>query len=117
MIKIEESDRIRLDKLNKIIKDTVDERTKFLDECMEKYSSFKIGDDVYDIDTGMKVGVAKRISRYHRGNAEYDKSFGCDVEFEDIYPGCFYKINHKHGTKQDVIDRHQHILNRFKKDD
>lgn len=114
MIKREESDRIRLNELNDAIKSLVNERTKFLDECMEKYSEFKIGDDVYDIDTGLKVGVVKRISRHHRGNAEYDTSFGCDIEFENIHVGAFYKINYKHGTKQDVIDRHQHILNKFK---
>lgn len=82
----------KLDLLNKKVSEVLKERTEFLDSLMKSTAKFKVGDDIYSLTTGKRVGTVSRVYRYfkERGNLLLDDSLRIDYEFE-TEPGsmCF----------------------------
>jgi hypothetical protein len=69
--------------LNNEVKDAVIKRTSWMDANMEKFAKFKVGDNIYDLDRCVKVGVVYELYRYWAGrNPEYDTSMNIEYRFK-----------------------------------
>jgi len=69
--------------LNNEVKDAVIKRTSWMDANMEKFAKFKVGDNIYDLDRCVKVGVVSELYRYWAGrNPEYDTSMNIEYRFK-----------------------------------
>ncbi|MFA4084314.1 hypothetical protein ONA92_21690 [Mycobacteroides salmoniphilum] len=78
-----------LEALNASVQAAIDARREWLDAKMLETSKLKVGDDIYDVETGVKLGTVSRLYRYHSGrNDLYDTHVECDYEYESR-PGCF----------------------------
>lgn len=72
-----------LDTMNKAVADAIAARTMWLDAKMVETSELKIGDDIYDIRSGKKLGVITGLYRYQaRQNRLLDTSIYCDYEYQ-----------------------------------
>lgn len=69
--------------LNSAIQKAIDIRTEWLDKKMVECSDLQVGDDIYDINTGNKLGTVCRLYRYFKTqNIIYDNSPHCDYEYK-----------------------------------
>lgn len=66
MYTISDDDEKTLEALNKAVDDAAQARKKWLDENMERYSDFKIGDEVFDMDTLSFAGIVTELYRLMR---------------------------------------------------
>lgn len=73
--------RQQLDALTAAVKEAVDKRTAWLDEHMVEVSKFKIGDGIYNIETGARLGTISAIKRHWAGDANHDDSLGVYHEY------------------------------------
>jgi hypothetical protein len=71
-----------LDQLNKAVDDAIATRKKWMDDHMVDYAKFQVGDEIYDGDTGRRLGVVTRLYRYHADrNPLLDRHMSIDYEF------------------------------------
>ena len=71
-----------LDQLNKAVDDAIAARKKWMDDHMVDYAEFRVGDEIYDGDTGERLGVVTRLYRYHADrNPLLDRSMNIEYEF------------------------------------
>ncbi|MFA4050929.1 MULTISPECIES: hypothetical protein [Mycobacteroides] len=78
-----------LDALNAAVQAAIDARREWLDGKMRETSKLQVGDDIYDAQTGEKLGVVSGLYRYHAGRDDlYDTDVECDYQYE-TRPGCF----------------------------
>ncbi|MBS4102418.1 hypothetical protein [Tsukamurella paurometabola] len=84
-----DEERGELDALNAAVQEAIDTRREWLDAKMHEVATLKVGDDIYDIESGRKLGVVSRLYRYHTNqNALYDTHVTVDYEYETS-PRCF----------------------------
>lgn len=78
-----------LEHLNHEVKQALSNRRKWLDQNMHDRSPLKPGDDIYDVDTGRKLGVVSKLYRYHQDRHEgiYDDHSSLDFEYETSHRG------------------------------
>lgn len=104
-----EEEEFQLFTLNELVAQAIAARTKWLDAKMVECSSLKVGDDIYDLRTGQKVGTVCRVYRYwaHYGEL-YDTCPYWDYDYEiDQHPQCFDNTprqsgGHFFGTKEEA---------------
>lgn len=60
--------------LNKSVEGAIATRKKWMDDHMVDYAKFKIGDVLYDANTGRWMGVVTEYYRYHQGDPRFDTS-------------------------------------------
>ena len=58
---------------SKVIK-AVEERTRWLDKNMKHFAKYKIGEELFEFDTGASIGRVCEYFRIHHGSYEYDNS-------------------------------------------
>jgi hypothetical protein len=87
---LSDDDRKRLDELNNAVKVAIETRRDWLDSKMPEYAEMQIGDDVYDLDSCVKVGKVSELYRYWRDRDKgvRDDSLSIEYEFE-TRPNCF----------------------------
>jgi len=87
---LSDDDRKRLDELNDAVKAAIETRRDWLDSKMPEYAEMQVGDDVYDLDSCVKVGKVSDLYRYWRDQDEgvRDDSLSIEYEFE-TRPNCF----------------------------
>jgi hypothetical protein len=74
--------QIELDTLNKEVEAVLAKRRAWMDAHMEDFSEFKIGDEVYDLNTGTLLGVVSRLYRYHQDrDPRYDNQMAVEIEY------------------------------------
>ena len=81
---VSQEDEEMLKSLNDAVDLACKARKKWLDDNMAKYSDLQIGDDVYDIQKGIKVGTVTAICRWHSDDIRFDNSLSSYVEFEEF---------------------------------
>lgn len=72
-----------LAKLNEDVEAAISARKKWMDDHMADYAKFKIGDVLYDGDTGRWMGVVTEYYRYHQGDPRFDTSMSIDYRFKN----------------------------------
>jgi len=102
--------------LNAAVDAALKARKDWMDAHMEAYSEFKVGDEIYDIRTGERMGVVSKLYRYQaRHNPIYDTSMSVDVEFTNN-GWCFDNTSRYGGSRwfgtKDQMRRHHEILAR-----
>jgi hypothetical protein len=77
-------EQAELKSLNDAVKAAIETRRKWLDAKMHEISRLKVGDGIYDLDTGRYVGMVKRLHRTWQDKHEgvLDANPYCDYEFE-----------------------------------
>ncbi|OHU55932.1 hypothetical protein BKG83_17305 [Mycobacteroides chelonae] len=95
-----------LEALNAAVQAAIDARREWLDAKMRETSKLQVGDDIYDVQTGEKIGVVSGLYRYHAGRDDlYDTYVECDYQYE-TRPGCFGNTSSQggrmFGTREDA---------------
>lgn len=112
--RLTDDEQQELDELNAAVTAALTARRDWLDAKMHETSTLQVGDDIYDINAGMKLGTVSRLYRYQSDNYDgvYDTSVSCDYRYE-THPRCFdntsRQIGLSYGTRDDAVqhaDRH-----------
>lgn len=104
-----ENEQGELADLNTAVSAAIEARRAWLDAKMHETSRLQVGDDLYDLDKGVKVGTVSELYRYWRDRDEgvRDKSAHCDYQYETS-PRCFDNTSRQSrsfGTREDAIRR------------
>lgn len=85
---LNDDERRQLDGLNIAVDAAIADRREWLDAKMIECSRLHAGDDIYNIETGVRLGVVTGLYRYWRDR---------DDGVRDRYMGCEYKYRTPHG--------------------
>jgi hypothetical protein len=69
-IKLNPLDEQKLEVLNIEVDTAIKKRTRWLDKKMSEYSPLQIGDDIYNLKTGEKLGTVTKLYRYYQNQFE-----------------------------------------------
>ena len=123
---LREDEQAELDALNEAVDEAIRKRTAWLDAKMAEVCTLKVGDDIYDLDSGRRLGIVTRLYRYwgpHDPGGEcrdprYDKSCSVEVEYSDS-PGSRDNTSRhagarSFGTKEEAAREAQRRLDRLR---
>jgi hypothetical protein len=102
-----EDEKGELANLNAAVSAAIEARRTWLDDKMHETSRLQIGDDIYDLDSGLELGRVSKLYRYweDRDEGVRDTSAYCNYEYEK-YPRCFdntsRQIGLRYGTREDA---------------
>lgn len=104
-----DEERSELNELTAAIESAIAARTRWLDDKMHETSTLQVGDDIYDVDKGYKLGIVTQLYRYTgNDNQLNDRSPWCDYRYETS-PGCIdntsRQLGRSFGTKEDALRR------------
>ena len=106
-------DEKKLSELNKAVDDALSARTKWLDEKMEEYAGIKVGEDIYDLRTGMRLGTVSKLYRYWAGqNPLFDTALNINYEYRErrfVFGNTSCQPGLEFGTKADASKRFKEI--------
>jgi hypothetical protein len=96
-----------LRKLTEAIDDALKARTEWLNAKMVETSDLKIGDDIYDCSTGIRLGKVTKLYRYWQGqgNQLLDTGPHCHYEYETETQLCdntSRQTGRSFGTKEEA---------------
>jgi hypothetical protein len=100
----------QLRSLNDAVDAAIAARRDWLDRTMAKASKLQVGDDIYDLNTGRRLGKVVKLYRYWRDRDEgiRDTSHCCDYEFETAH-GFFDNTSRQSamsfGTREEAAER------------
>lgn len=77
-----EAEQAELDALNAAVTSAKEARRDWLDRKMHETSHLQVGDSIYDLRTGERLGTVRKLYRYDKS------SVYCDYEYETA-PRCF----------------------------
>jgi len=110
---LKEIDEKELEKLNKEVTLTIKKRTAWLESKMVEYSELQVGDDIYNLSTGEKLGVVSKIYECWTKEKSLDDvnlmPFSPDLEYEYEVPISKHVLNTLRqprisvGTKREAI--------------
>lgn len=90
--------------LNNAVTDAIRARKEWLNRKMHEISHLHPGDDIYDLDSGKRLGTVSRLYRYHTDrNVELDccLSFHCEYSVDtNCYDNTSRQIGLRWGTKE-----------------
>lgn len=76
--------KAELDTLNEEVKAALAKRKAWMDAHMEDFSNFKVGDEVYDRNTGQLLGVVTELYRYWGDrDPRYDTGMNIEIHYRD----------------------------------
>jgi hypothetical protein len=99
-----------LDALNAAVADAITARRNWLDAKIRETSQLQVGDDIYDVTSGQKVGRVTGLYRFWRDRDDgiRDDSHYCEYEYE-VAPGCRDNTSRQSGrsfgTQEDALTR------------
>lgn len=102
-------DELTLSQLNAAVDEAIERRRDWLDKEMLATASLKVGDEIYDLEKGLRLGVVSKLYRYWRDRDEGVRDRYISVEYEyKTRPGCFDNTSCqpglRHGTRQEAAD-------------
>lgn len=108
-------EKAELEALNEAVTNAIETRRRWLDEKMVETSVLQVGDGIYDLDTGSRVGTVTRLYRVNAKNHNgiYDTSVSCYYEYEKAprsFDNTSRQIGRRLGPKPALVER---LLNTF----
>jgi hypothetical protein len=107
MINFLSSGNTELDALNKAVDDAIAARKKWMDDNMEKFAKFKIGEEIYDISKNPPrfMGIVKEYYRIWGDDRDsrYDRSMNIHYRFTNG-SNTSSQIGVRFGTMKDWED-------------
>lgn len=104
--------------LNDGVSEAIAKRKAWLDDKMAETSKLQVGDDIYNLRSGRKVGVVSELYRY-RTNDLYDTSHYCEYRYESS-PNCFDNTSRQSGssfgTKEDALRHAERHVERLRQE-
>lgn len=104
-----EDEKHQLDNLTAAVTAAVEARRTWLDAKMHECSHLQVGDDIYDVNQGRKVGTVSKLYRYWRDrNPLLDDSHYCDYKYQTSANGSdntSRQVGRSFGTREDAIRR------------
>jgi hypothetical protein len=103
-----EGEKSELANLTAAVSAVIEARRNWLDAKMQECSRLQVGDDIYDLDSGTRLGKVSELYRYWRDRDEgvRDTSAYCDYQYE-THPRCFdntsRQIGRSFGTREEAI--------------
>lgn len=92
-----EDEKAELSGLTEAITAAIEARRAWLDAKMAETSALQVGDDIYELVTGVKVGVVAGLYRYWQGrNDLLDDDHYCDYRYQ-TYGNCFDNTSRQSG--------------------
>jgi len=79
---VTDEDRAELDRLTTAVKDALAARAAFLDKRVPEIADVKVGELLYDLESGLPVGEVVSINRWNRGTVD-DDGFGYFYRYRD----------------------------------
>lgn len=77
-------------RLNQAVDDAVAARTTWMDAHMADYARHRLGDVLYNLENGQRVGVVSSLYRFHADDQRFDRSMSVDYRIQvDDYGTCF----------------------------
>ena len=99
-------EQAELDALNAAIKTAIETRRAWLDAKMAEISRLKVGDEIFDLDTGRSLGKVTRPYRFWAGRDDLlDDSVSCNYEYETSrgnIDNTSRQIGLRYGTAEDA---------------
>lgn len=110
-----DEEKVELAGLNDAVTTAIENRRRWLDEKMVETSLLQVGDGLYDLDTGSRVGTVTRLYRMNakQHNGIYDTSVSCHYEYEKeprSFDNTSRQIGRRLGPKPALVER---LLNIF----
>ena len=110
-----DDEKAELEELNEAVTNAIETRRRWLDEKMVETSVLQVGDGIYDLDTGSRVGTVTRLYRVNAKNHNgiYDTSVSCYYEYEKAprsFDNTSRQIGRRLGPKPALVER---LLNTF----
>lgn len=110
---LSDDDRAELDRLNAAVDAAIEARTRWLDAKMEQYAPVKVGETLYDLETGEMLGKVTDYYRYQAGqNKLYDTSLSIDLRY-GRGENTSSQIRRRFGSKTDLERELQYKLQRL----
>ena len=83
-------------------------KLEWLDRKMVEHSNLKVGDDIYDLSTGLCIGKVTRIYRYWREQRRFDLDDTIDCDYQFGVPGGYTdntssQPGRRLGTKEEAV--------------
>lgn len=102
---LDEEDTKQLKLLNDAVKAAIAARTKWLDEHMPKYAKYAIGEELFDLDTGLRLGTVDSYYRYwaEQRNPTYDT--GLNIEYKLKVKDCIFDNTSRHAGRVNFGNR------------
>jgi len=107
--RLTDDEKSELANLNAAVTSAIAARRQWLDAKMHETSRLKVGNDIYDVDSGRKLGTVSRLYRFweDRDDGIRDTSIECSYEYETM-PRCFDNTSRQTGvrlgTQEDVLE-------------
>lgn len=100
VIALETGERAELDSLNAAVDAALRARRNWLDAKMAERSPLKVGDLLYELETGQRLGRIVTLYRIHRNAHEgvYDTSPSFDYIFEAASSNCYDNTSRQPGS-------------------
>lgn len=78
--------KAELDKLTGAVNPAIDTRKQWMDDHMAEYAKFQLGDEIYERETGCKLGVVTELYRYwdSQNDPRYDTSMTIEYRFKTL---------------------------------
>lgn len=105
-----DDEKVELAALNEAVLAAIKARSAWLDVKMHECSRLQVGDDIYDVDSGARLGKVSRLYRFwaDRDDGVRDTSVSCSYEYE-THPRCFdntsRQVGVSFGTREDALGR------------
>lgn len=105
---LKEEERQKLDELNTAVDKAIATRRTWLDAKMPEFSRFQVGDDLYNLRSGVLLGKVSSLYRLLRDESKgvMDSSPYCHLRFE-VSPDCFDNTSRQPdlliGSREDAI--------------
>ena len=112
-----------LELLNSEVTAVLAKRKKWMDDHMTDFAKFKVGDEIYNLQTGQYLGVISKLYRYwgedHR-DPQYDTAMNVEYQYH-TGNNCYDNTSRQHiiiGTNDDLISQRQWDLDvaKFRRD-
>jgi hypothetical protein len=106
--RLTEDEQNELANLTDAVTAAIEKRRKWLDTKMHECSRLQVGDDIYDLDTGAKLGKVTELYRFWRDDDEgvRDRTVACDYRYE-TQPRCYDNTSRQpgrsFGTREQAI--------------
>jgi hypothetical protein len=115
-----EAEKTELALLNDAVDGAIQTRRDWLDAKMAETSKLKVGDDVYNLRSGARVGVVSELYRYHtERNDLFDTSHYCEYRYE-THPNSFDNTSRQSGqsfgTREDAVRHAEYKLERLRQE-
>ena len=106
MSNLTSEDEIVLRQLNDAVSSTVATRTQWMDSKMSQYSKLQVGEEIWDILNGVRLGIVTELYRYHAGHPSFDTSMSIHVRYHvggEVYDNTSRQQSLRWGSQEDAL--------------